>query len=167
VDHAKMMRSEYQNSKSLEVLTIDFAKLFVGPFQLLAPPYASIYLEGERKIMGDSTVDVIERYQEVGLDISKQFKDAPDHIAAELEFMYVLICLEISALQDGISEDMQNSIHRQRAFLKDHLGAWIGPFTELVTANAQTGFYRNLALTTKHFIDEELGELSSLEVAQR
>ncbi|MBW1642330.1 MAG: molecular chaperone TorD family protein [Deltaproteobacteria bacterium] len=167
VTNAKLMRSECQNDKCLEALTIDFARLFVGPFQLLAPPYGSVYLEGERKIMGDSTVDVIERYREVGLDISKQFKDAPDHIAAELEFMHVLICLEISALQDGIAEDIQKFIHRQRAFLNDHLGAWIRPFTELVTTHAQTGFYRNLAQTTKLFIDEEFDELLSLGGEQK
>ena len=52
----------------LESLKIDYAQLFVGPFNLLAPPYGSFYLEDSR-IMGDSTIDVRNWYEKEGLDI--------------------------------------------------------------------------------------------------
>ncbi|MHC4280926.1 MAG: TorD/DmsD family molecular chaperone [Planctomycetota bacterium] len=71
----------------LESLIIDFTSLFVGPFKLLAPPYGSVYLE-HNKFMGDSTIDVGKFYEDEDLDIV--IKDAPDHIAMELEFMYYL-----------------------------------------------------------------------------
>ncbi|MBM2831889.1 MAG: torD6, partial [Dehalococcoidia bacterium] len=41
--------------------------LFVGPYRLLAPPYWSAYLEDARVVMGDSTMDVKNRYREEGL----------------------------------------------------------------------------------------------------
>jgi len=41
----------------VQLLMVDYSKLFVGPYQLLAPPYGSVYLE-DGKLMGESTMDV-------------------------------------------------------------------------------------------------------------
>ena len=94
VKFVQNMRQEFKDGVDLEPLKVDFSKLFVGPYTLSAAPYGSVYLEAERKMMGDSTLDVKNRYREAGLDTAKTFKDAPDHIAAELEFMYYLIYKE-------------------------------------------------------------------------
>ncbi|GAH03838.1 unnamed protein product, partial [marine sediment metagenome] len=83
-----------KNDCEIDRLKVDYARLFVGPYSLLAPPYGSVYLEGERRIMGDSTLNVLAMYRETGLDIAQDFNDAPDHIAAELEFMYSLVFKE-------------------------------------------------------------------------
>ena len=96
--HTVLLRHEYQGPGDLEKLQVDFSRLFIGPYRLLAPPYGSIYLEKDYKVMENSTVDVRERYRQAGLDISAKFKDAPDHVAAELEFMYFLIFKEIKAI---------------------------------------------------------------------
>jgi TorA maturation chaperone TorD len=97
------MRKEFEGSANLEPLKIDFSKLFVGPYKLFAAPYGSVYLDSERQVMGDSTLDVKTRYREAGLDTAKNFKDAPDHISAELEFMYYLIFKEIEAFSKANS----------------------------------------------------------------
>ena len=46
--------------------------------------------------MGDSTMDVRMRYGDARLELAADFKEAPDHIAAELEFMHFLIFKEIA-----------------------------------------------------------------------
>ncbi len=51
----------------MEPLKVEFSKLFVGPYKLFAAPYGSVYLDDERKVMGDSTLDVKNRYREAGL----------------------------------------------------------------------------------------------------
>lgn len=139
----------------IEQLRIDYSKLFVGPFELLAPPYGSVYLEGERKVMGDSTIDARNRYEEVGLDISGGLKEAPDHIAIELEFMYYLIFKEIEAIGNSDFESIMGYLEQQKGFLEDHLGRWVEPFTEVMKANAQTGFYRGLADMTSDFVAQD------------
>ena len=75
------MRKALENDRDLEALTIDFARLFVGPYKLLAAPYGSVYLDSGRTTMGDSTLDVKSRYCEAGLNAATNFKEAPDHIA--------------------------------------------------------------------------------------
>ncbi len=74
---------------ALDELQRDYARLFIGPFELLAPPYGSIYLENEERVCGDSTADVIARYRQEGLRIA--LKEPADHLAIELEFMYLLV----------------------------------------------------------------------------
>lgn len=161
---AAMLRSELCNDESLETLQVEFARLFVGPYKLPAPPYGSIYLEGEHKVMGDSTVDAWRRYRESGLSIAETFKDAPDHIAAELEFMYFLVFNEIEALQSARADKSCEHIDRQKSFLAEHLGAWAGSFCAKVETAAGNDFYRYLGGVTSKFIDEDQKYLASLNL---
>ena len=109
----------------------------MGPYTLFAAPYGSVYLDGERKIMGDSTLDVKTRYREAGLDTAQNFKDAPDHISAELEFMYYLIFKEIDAFANSDIETAIDFIQRQKSFLEDHLMAWVPEFANSISENAE------------------------------
>lgn len=144
------METEFQLTREdITDLRVDHAKLFIGPFDVLAPPYSSIYIDGERKVMGDSTIKAYEHYKDSGLEMEPNFKDAPDHIAVELEFMYYLIFQYLK------TEDSK-FIEQQRSFLNSHLGEWIYPFTERVIDRANTTFYKNLGLMTRRFIEQEL-----------
>lgn len=144
--------------QSIEELAIDHARLFVGPFALLAPPYGSVYLEGERRLMGDSTLDAGECYQEVGLEVAAGFNGTPDHIAVELEFMHFLAIKELDALAGGYLDRAQNFRQKQRAFLERHLAAWVPDFSRSVEEQAQTKFYQELAATTRMFIESDLDQ---------
>jgi TorA maturation chaperone TorD len=148
------MRKEFEGNANLEPLKIDFSKLFVGPYTLFAAPYGSVYLDGERKIMGDSTLDAKTRYREAGLDTAQNFKDAPDHISAELEFMYYLIFKEIEAFSKADTETAIDFIQKQKFFLEDHLMAWVPEFAGSITEHAENQFYRNLARATEAFLKE-------------
>ena len=142
----------------IESLIIDHSKLFLGPYELLAPPYGSVYLENTRRIMGNSTIDVMNRYREEGLDIG--IKEVPDHIAIELEFMYLLIFKQGEAIRNSDSGNAVSYLRKQKAFLESHLGIWVSEFANNVEANGQTEFYKNLARSTKLFVIEDLKSLS-------
>ena len=146
----------------IELMKVDYAKLFVGPFSLLAPPYGSVYLEGGGVVMGNSTADVQKWYRATGLDVDAQFKDAPDHVAAELEFMHFLIFKEMEATDQGGADDVIQYLKTQRSFLEYHLGAWISDFADKVVNNAQTTFYRNIARATEAFVMHDLQTITAL-----
>ena len=148
------MRKEFEAVANLEPLKVDFSKLFVGPYHLFAAPYGSVYLDGERKIMGNSTLDVKNRYREAGLDTAKNFKDAPDHITAELEFMYYLIFKEIEAFSNADIETAIAFIQKQKFFLEGHLMAWVPEFANSIIEYAENPFYLNLAKATEAFLKE-------------
>jgi TorA maturation chaperone TorD len=164
--HTVLLRHEYQGPGDLEKLRVDFSRLFIGPYRLLAPPYGSIYLEKDHKVMENSTVDARERYRQAGLDISAKFKDAPDHIAAELEFMYFLIFKEIEAIYSDAPEAAYEQFCRQRSFLNNHLGLWATDFAQKVEKHAETDFYCNLAIAMRTFIAEDVAEIANIELPE-
>ncbi|MHC4462620.1 MAG: TorD/DmsD family molecular chaperone [Planctomycetota bacterium] len=141
----------------LESLKVDYTRLFVGPFKLLAPPYGSVYLEDNR-IMAESTIDVGKWYEKEVLNVL--IKGPPDHIAMELEFMYYLAVRQIQATKEGNSQDIQLYQNKQKLFLCSHLARWLSKFTENVQKNAQTEFYRKLAGLTETFVHKDAETLA-------
>ena len=156
------MHEEIKRLDDLDALSLDFSRLFLGPYKMHAPPYGSVYLDGERQIMGKSTLDVRNRYREAGLDISSDFRNPPDHIAAELEFMYFLIFKEVEAIGNSDIETTLSFIEKQRAFLREYLGTWVFDFTDIIEEKAETDFYKNLARATKAFVEQNFADLSDL-----
>jgi TorA maturation chaperone TorD len=126
-----------------EELLIDYARLFVGPFELLAPPYGSVYLEKKGQVMGDSTITVLKKYQEVGLVVD--IKEPPDHIAFELEFFHYLLTIEAEAYVKGDQEKQHNLVTIKKEFLDNLLAPWVPLFCERIKSGATTSFYKSLA----------------------
>ena len=147
---------EYNN----EDLSVEYAKLFVGPYDLKAPPYGSVYLEGGRRVMGDSTMEVIKAYHEEGLSMDEDFKELPDHIAVELEFMNYLIYKEIDTYMKSKFEDAMEVLRHQELFLKKYLGAWISNFSKAIIENSDNPFYISLAKCTEVFIKTDMDYIS-------
>ena len=158
----KIMGNRIPSRKDQLELEVDHARLFVGPYTLLAPPYGSVYLDAERRIMGDSTFEVVNCYREAGLIVTEDFKNPPDHIVVELEFMHFLIAKEIEATTKENALDFANALNKQQTFLDTHLCPWIFEFVDNVERNAQTSFYRNLARITKAYISYDFQTITSM-----
>jgi putative dimethyl sulfoxide reductase chaperone len=144
-------------SDDIETLLVDHTRLFIGPYKLLAPPYGSVYLE-EGVLMGNSTMNVEEFYRQESMETSDQ--EVPDHITAELEFMYVLASREIEAMEVDDLDTANRYRQKQKDFLSLHLGAWITEFTDRIQQEAQTEFYNILGRITAQFVREDIELLS-------
>ncbi len=163
--HIVLAHKEIKELGEISDLKVDYAQLFVGPYCVLAPPYGSVYLESERRVMGNSTMDVQKRYAEAGLSIAEFFKDNPDHIQAELEFMYFLIFKEIEAIQEGSLETVCGFLFKQRSFLQDHLSIWFKDFAQKIVKHSQNNFYQAIAMATLTFINEDFAEIVELDIS--
>lgn len=144
----------------IEQLKVDHARLFVGPFELVAPPYGSVYLE-DKSLMGHSTADVQDRYRQEGVEVTGE--ELPDHVVTELEFMHVLILKAMAATEAGDSEAACQCRQRQKTFLATHLGAWVVEFAERIQRGAQTEFYKALGRATECFVREDLERLQGVD----
>lgn len=153
-DLADNLATSLQNAPQQELL-IDYAKLFVGPDVLLAHPYGSVYLDGSKVLMGDSTMDVIARYQDADFAISPDFKEVPDHIAVELEFLYLLCFNEALAQTEERTDDQHEWNQRRQSFIKSHISRWIDDFCDKLRNNTQFDYYRHLADLTQRFISAQ------------
>ncbi|ABW18644.1 TorD/DmsD family molecular chaperone [Alkaliphilus oremlandii] len=157
-NYAKAMKVEIDNNNNIDEMKFDFLSLFVGPKTLLAPPYGSVYMEERGQIMGVSTQDAMRIYHQAGLKKSEDFKEPPDHIRVELEFMSTLIQQTIEACEKSEWAEAEKKIELQVEFLSKHLAGWIKPFANNIISNAKTEFYKNLAKATESFIRQEYTE---------
>jgi TorA maturation chaperone TorD len=151
--HASVMHEQLTQLGDTDV-RVDHAALFVGPFRLKAPPYGSIYLDADHRLMGDTTLAASACYAEAGLELV--LREPADHVAVELEFMHYLATLSAQAAQRGDREREADLAHRQRQFLSEHLGAWTPAFCGAMKRGAETVFYRALAECLDAFVDAEL-----------
>ncbi|MDP3759236.1 MAG: molecular chaperone TorD family protein [Ramlibacter sp.] len=143
---------EHFAAQDLETLLVDYTRLFLGPIEPLARPNGSFWLGGETRLMQDSTMAVQALYQKVGFDIDEAFHELPDHVAVELEFLYLTLFRRHEAQRAGDADGLRDLTRLQRRFLAQHLGAWIVPFTQAVKDGAQTAFYRDVAVLTERFV---------------
>lgn len=147
-------------AQNLSTLLLDYSRLFLGPVRPLAQPYGSVWLSGRTGLMQDSTMALLALYEQGGFAIDDDFCDLPDHVAVELEFLYLLIFTRNQALKAANTQDQSAGELLQKQFLAEHLGAWIGPFAAAVKAGAETAFYRELAEFAERFVRMEAGTLT-------
>lgn len=146
-------------AQDLQALLVDYTRLFLGPPSPLAAPYGSMWLGGEGAVMQESTVALEGLYSEAGFEIDEALGELPDHVAVELEFLYLLTFKQSEARRAGEEVAIAGWDQLHDLFLRGHLGAWIARFAAAVQANAQTAFYRELADLTARFVRMEYEKL--------
>lgn len=163
----KNMDEALRNTEVID-LKVDYTALFIGPFKLPSPPYGSCYLEQGRRVLGDTTMEVVKFYRQGGVEMDRDtHRDMPDHIAVELEFMYYLINKGIEAWQNGDTEGFSRYQDMQNEFLSRYLASWVEPFTRDMKAAAKTSFYQNLADCTLAFIKSDMEYLMTMHADER
>lgn len=108
-----------------------FNRLFVGPQSVLAPPYASVYLDHEPYTMGETTVSVQRFYQMIGLVSPWKGKLPDDHISLELD-----ACLHMRAGLRKRNSSQLGDIYAY--FLNEHLNLWIPDFVKKIIEARET-----------------------------
>lgn len=136
----------------------DHVALFVGPGERLAPPYGSVYLDGQRALLGPSTQDVVRLFAQAGLQKSASLKDAADHVRVELDAMHVVIDRTLAAVAAGDWTAAERLVAVQAALLQNHLSRWVTPFAAAIRAGAATRYHRHVADLLEAFVRQEFLE---------
>ena len=146
------------SAQPLEELQIDYTRLFLNPTGPLASPYESAWIAGRDPMLVDEIArSVLDGYRSGGYEVDADFRDLPDHIAAEMEFLYALIFREARAAASGNDAERAEAVDLRRRFLEQHLGRWIGPFAQALRSGGETALYRTLADLTERFVRSEAG----------
>ena len=100
-----------------------FNQLFVGPDQLLAPPYASVWLTQEPRLLDEHTLEVRALYQLLGLAAPAGIPD--DFLPLELDAFSVLAQLSKQAQ----SLEQQQALQETMFWLVcTHWQSWLPSF---------------------------------------
>lgn len=138
----------------------DYTKMFIGPHELIAPPWESAYTSKERLLFQEITLQVRKAYLKHHFIPKQYLHEADDHIGLELDFMYLLAKQTLEALQKDDLETTLSLLGEQRGFLQQHLRIWIPRFADKIIDGADTDFYRGMANVLKGMVvvDENILE---------
>jgi TorA maturation chaperone TorD len=109
--------------------------------------------------MGEKTMEVAAWYECTDQQFRGDFKDLPDHIGAEFDFLGRLCAEESGAVAAGDEALEQKWRNAQGRFLADHLLKWFDLFARRLRKNDCSGFYSAIVDIAEHFIESEKEEL--------
>ncbi len=75
----------------LDDLQVEYTRLFINSVpKSTVPPYASVYMDGDKTIQGKTTQKIHDYYRNCGFDITDS-SEPPDHIQHQLEFLAAIV----------------------------------------------------------------------------
>lgn len=100
-----------------------------------APPYGSVYLERDERLMGQTTLHVAEAYRSKGLSLEGS-GEPPDFLPTELEFLYYLVEQEEQALGRRDLPAARKAVEQQAGFCRALFHPWVVPFCRRIEQEA-------------------------------
>ena len=149
--NAELERSGDVNGVPLLHLQIEYNRLFAGPSRPQAYPYEEAFLNQSGWAV-DSGRNLVREYVEGGLKLAPGFKDSPDHISLEFEFMSHLCEKELIERETHGPSGVYTYQQQQRSFLENHIVNWVPAFLAIVERSAVLNFYKSLARIARGFV---------------
>lgn len=144
-----MRDSVKQNENRLdewtEQLSLEFARLFIGPAHPPAIPFASYYLSETHSLMTEETMAVRKRYLEAGLALKNLYQMPDDHIAIELDFLYYLTERSIELSGNGENTEIEKYLKLRHDFLMSHFVLWAPYFAERILESTSEDYFKGAA----------------------
>ncbi len=123
----------------LDELQIEYTRLFItGCPHVVAPPYASVYLD--RSLQGPYTEKILSFYRTRGF-VMRSGSDLPDHLVHQLEFL--------ARLAEAGDQKFESLFLRQLFF------PWFRAFAPRVVQESRHPFYRIVVQLIDYFTKEE------------
>lgn len=147
-----------------------FMNLFKVPGPEYVAPYESVFrdtrdIEGRTVrglLMGPSAVDVQRWYRLAAVDVSDGYKDLPDHIALELNFLAHLCGKEVEFAANNDEARLVRAWEMERDFLKAHILSWIGALRDLIHEKCRHPYFRAVADLAVECTRRDLATLESV-----
>ena len=139
--------------EQIDDLKFDYTRLFIGLESILAPPYESVYLSQDHIMFDKQTLNVRHFYEKYHLRVPKKNVQPDDHIGYELHFIALLCHRIVVEFQEGGHEGADQTILDLSNFLDRHLLLWLEAFVNRVVKQAQTDYYRGIALLTQSSVE--------------
>jgi TorA maturation chaperone TorD len=144
--------NDNDRSYPLDVLQLEYTRLFLGPDTLPAPPWESAYRSAGRTIFAEQTLEVRNEYRKFGLAFEKEGSEPDDHVGLELEFLSHLCKAAEETFEQGDGAKVLGLLEAQKSFFDEHVNCWASQYCEDLFNSATTSFYKGVAKFTDGFL---------------
>jgi TorA maturation chaperone TorD len=140
-EHSLLLKWQQESKHLLESLQLEYTRLFINAVpHVIAPPYASVYLDGDGSVQGKSTEKIRDYYRSCGLDIADDV-EPPDHLQHQLAFLAELV--------------KEGRYKEEEQFLARFFRPWFRLFTDIVLQETGHPFYAVSIQLIDFFTKEE------------
>ena len=160
------LKAEVSWGKDLTISLADFQGKYMELFELGGPTGVPIFLY-EGQYSGSVTKameEVLAFYHYFGLCRSPNWRERPDHIAVEFQFMHYLTYKETEAAAKG--SNMLPYVKAQEDFLRLHLLDFVSAVAER-HGSTEVPFYSDLVLCAGGFCQKEMACVMGLAKEER
>ena len=138
----------------------EYARLFLGPREVVAPLHESAYLSGTPRMFTAETLAVRRFYESLGQVMKDKNKEPEDGIALEFEFLRNLCSrcialLEVDEVDRETLDEAARLLEAQGTFKEQHLDRWARDFAKRVVDNDRSGYYAVWADYLSGVLDED------------
>ncbi len=154
-----------QEEACLDTLRIEYTRLFLGPANLAAPPWESVYTAPDKTLFHESTLEVRRFYYRRNFLPTGYPHVADDHLAIELDFMYHLGVKTLECFTLGETGEVRSLIVDQKEFLAEHLLRWTGTYAADLGLAKAGPLYPTAARFTDFFLRADAGILDEVAAA--
>lgn len=148
----------------------EFLNLFKVPGSQYVTPYESVFRDahdvGGQQIkgllMGQSAIDVQKWYRLAAIEIADEYKDLPDHICLEMDYLAHLCGKEQEFAAKGDDAKLARTREMQRDFLAGHVVRWIGALRDKIHEKSQHPYFRAVADMAVEFVQRDLETLEGV-----
>lgn len=157
-----MQENDLTSSEVLDFLHWDYTRMFIGPDRLPAPLWESAYLNKERLLFQEQTLQVRQAYLKYHFLPKHFMQEADDHLGLELDFMYQLTVRAKAAMAEEKLDELKEIFSDQKDFLENHLLKWVPELTLKISESAKFSFYPGIAKILKGYLTLDLEALEEL-----
>ncbi|QIZ78259.1 TorD/DmsD family molecular chaperone [Ferrimonas lipolytica] len=142
--HAIELIQSSLNELTDEQIERDYYRLFIGPGEMQAYPWGSVYTDRENLLFGASTQALLTFLQRWQVEVNLDSHQPHDHIGLLLGVLGQLLANEQLVAVDEL--------------LQQHLMPWAPRLLECIDMGANSGFYRGFGMLTQALLNRLMAE---------
>ena len=156
------LREDLKDPDFPEQVKREYRTLFIGPEEMPAPPWESVYMGEEAALFQEVTLEVRKAYRAFGMQAEAYQRVPDDSLALELAFMSGLAERALNAFRGEDRTEGERCLSGSLDFLKRHLLLWIPKFLERMAGSPTDCLYPQLSLILDSFLKKDAETVEEL-----
>lgn len=138
----------------------EYTRLYVGPGQIKAHPFETVFKERQPILFSTNTLAVRQAYAAYGYESAYRGRLPEDHVSIMCTFMSKLAEKTYGACADRRWSEVMELLEFQQTFAIEHMASWLTDFSRLQDKEERASFYPRLSEALSDFVGIDVGFLA-------